>query len=916
MTRPAPIGSSALGPAAADGMRLSSGGLLSGWDPEGNEINAAAELRGGPNFGGPHRVASVLEALRGAGGLQATRRLKAQQHRPHVGGSTEAAAAGGREGGAAREGPIRLGVTARPPYELPRSHAAPRGLSVAAASRRSGPSPWGPSTGPLPSLEASQAGQSALWAQVGLSASSVFQRSISFPLLPPAGPLMPPVSSSSGAPTSYYPGAPDCSSKCQASEKDEQKTPQRPSFSALPWARPFRSSTRRLWSSPGSFASHRGPPGPPLGAIWGPQAPHLGPPGTHLGPPEPLGPPAPPLASRLKVHGGQGLRLQHRASAGDLLQQRLQQQQQQRQQRPGVVRREASWAQFFRGPREQQNSKREEKGGDRPTTETRRPVASWSLLTVHNFSGAAKAAAAKKKWPTAAAAATAAAAPGFSFSSKGTAEQQTEEEAGGPLDAAEMNLPRPQDIACAALEAAATAADSLAAFAPHVQATAAAAATPAAAIAAAAAALVRGKPMLNKISKTTKENPGVAENGLAAATAATTSAASVGAAPAVAAATAATAGTDTETTAAPPPAQANSPTRETEKGGELEAAAATEATARATAVAAAATPSTAAAAAEPSTKAAAAAASPAAATATAEGGCKNSLRHHSRPDASGVVPPLVWQGLPASDSTPQTPCSSNSNSSSRCSSSQSTSRWDPAPLIPSSSWKVFDIKRPLRLKIVTVGPQGSGKSCLVRRFCERRFAGSIYGAPGSGGPHGGPQGTVTIGWDFGLRDVQLPTDETVRLHFFDFSGDPVYAEAAEGALEGADVLLVVYDAKDPRSLQEALDTLEMAREAVGAQEALTALVAAKADGSAAAAAGAAAGEAAAAAAGARFYAACAETADGVDTLFLETAAEAAAAARARAAALLELQPQQQRQKLQQQLMLPLQRNTTGSELRS
>lgn len=203
--------------------------------------------------------------------------------------------------------------------------------------------------------------------------------------------------------------------------------------------------------------------------------------------------------------------------------------------------------------------------------------------------------------------------------------------------------------------------------------------------------------------------------------------------------------------------------------------------------------------------------------------------------------------------------------------------------------------RPLRLKVVTIGPERSGKSCLVRRFCERRFAGGPCGAPGE---LVGSQGTRTIGLDFGLKDVQLPTKETVRLHFFDFSGAPQYAEAFEGALERYDVLLAVFDATDPKSLPEAVRILKQTREAAGAQEAIIALVAAKADGSAAAAAGAAAGEAAAAAAGARFYAACAETAEGVDTLFLETATAAAAAVRARAAASVDCQPQQQYQQPQ------------------
>lgn len=62
---------------------------------------------------------------------------------------------------------------------------------------------------------------------------------------------------------------------------------------------------------------------------------------------------------------------------------------------------------------------------------------------------------------------------------------------------------------------------------------------------------------------------------------------------------------------------------------------------------------------------------------------------------------------------------------------------------------------------------------------------------------------------------------------------------------------------------------------------MLALVAAKVDGSEAAAAAAATGKEAAEAAEALFYAACAETAEGVDTLFLDIAAKAAARVRDR-----------------------------------
>ncbi|KAL8438169.1 hypothetical protein ACSSS7_000404 [Eimeria intestinalis] len=256
---------------------------------------------------------------------------------------------------------------------------------------------------------------------------------------------------------------------------------------------------------------------------------------------------------------------------------------------------------------------------------------------------------------------------------------------------------------------------------------------------------------------------------------------------------------------------------------------------------------------------------------------------------------------------------------------------------PRKPWKLFDVQRPLRLKVVTLGPSGSGKSCLVRRFCERRFVGSPFLAGGGEGPPVGGErrpshteggrssgGDRTIALDFGVRDVMLETGEKVRLHFIDLSGAPEFSDVGWGGpLKGADVVLGVFSAREPEALQPTLSRLLEAKQQTGrasfetlslsfvpltpfcsslsiaaaanpASElstckdlmllplrsgALLALVAAKASRSTAATVEAAA--AAAADAGVLFYAACAETAEGVDDLFLETAAKAAANIRSR-----------------------------------
>ncbi|CDI76896.1 Ras family domain-containing protein, putative [Eimeria acervulina] len=702
-----------------------------------------------------------------------------------------------------------------PPADVRRSPAATRKPSVEAAPR-SAPLNGRPhvdttsctalTAGGPPSLDRPAASQLTLWAQAGLSAVSGLVPS-SLPLLPPQGPLKPPISSI-GAPG----GASGNISYCETKNAQQTTTRTRPNFSALPWAPPFRSSKRRLWSSPGSLRSQHGTSRPLLGPSGPPSR------GTH----DPMRMMGPPQACRLKGLGLQGSKLQHRASAGDLL---LLQQQQQRQQKGlAGVRREASWGHFFRGPR-----KIEERRGNTQSPDIRVPVASWSLLTVFNFSGAAKAPAeaaataandaaaadAKKslyssdaKTPgecAAAAAATlvaaretdgaAAAVSAVSALPRETPQQQHEEEMWGSLDGhAMLNVPRPEEAACAALEAAATAADSLSAFVPRLN-IAAVSAPPA------AAAVAKGKAKPGTVSETTGKAARLTRaakpHGQAAPAEETSTA--TAAAPAPVAAAAATARTHTMPTAALSPSQADSAAPEADKGEQAEATEATEAVATAAAAALAATTAS-------------------ATPATVDGGCTR-IPHpaDSPPDSSRVVPPLMWKGIPVSDWAPEKLCNSSRLNSSRLSSSRlsnsSTSWWGPLASLSRRRWAVFDMPRPLRLKIVTIGPPCSGKSCLVRRFCERRFAGSHPGAPecGGGPPKRGPQAARTIGLDFGLRDVQLPTEETVRLHFFDISGDPQYSEAVEGAAEGCDVLLVVFDAAEPNSLRAAAETLERIR---------------------------------------------------------------------------------------------------------
>lgn len=68
--------------------------------------------------------------------------------------------------------------------------------------------------------------------------------------------------------------------------------------------------------------------------------------------------------------------------------------------------------------------------------------------------------------------------------------------------------------------------------------------------------------------------------------------------------------------------------------------------------------------------------------------------------------------------------------------------------------------RPLRLRIVVIGSEASGKSCVIKRYCEKRFV-SKYSA--------------TIGIDYGATKILIDQRE-VSIHIFDTSGSDLFRD--------------------------------------------------------------------------------------------------------------------------------------------
>ena len=109
--------------------------------------------------------------------------------------------------------------------------------------------------------------------------------------------------------------------------------------------------------------------------------------------------------------------------------------------------------------------------------------------------------------------------------------------------------------------------------------------------------------------------------------------------------------------------------------------------------------------------------------------------------------------------------------------------------MPGTSVVVPPVQAASRLKIISLGESGVGKSCLIKRYCEDKFV-SKY--------------VATIGIDFGVKPIQLDGPGAVKVNFFDFAGGAEYLEIRNEFYKDAQGALLVFDVASKATL-EALD---------------------------------------------------------------------------------------------------------------
>ena len=102
----------------------------------------------------------------------------------------------------------------------------------------------------------------------------------------------------------------------------------------------------------------------------------------------------------------------------------------------------------------------------------------------------------------------------------------------------------------------------------------------------------------------------------------------------------------------------------------------------------------------------------------------------------------------------------------------------------------------IKLKLIVVGNQGTGKSCILNRFLNETFDENYQ---------------ATIGLDFQSKNVTIH-DQDVRLILYDTAGQEKFRSLIPMYIREAQIILLIYDISDkdsfdsiPRWIQEVLD---------------------------------------------------------------------------------------------------------------
>lgn len=100
-----------------------------------------------------------------------------------------------------------------------------------------------------------------------------------------------------------------------------------------------------------------------------------------------------------------------------------------------------------------------------------------------------------------------------------------------------------------------------------------------------------------------------------------------------------------------------------------------------------------------------------------------------------------------------------------------------------------EIKKSLRIKVISMGNAEVGKSCIIKRYCEKRFV---------------PKYMATIGIDYGVTKVCM-RDREIKVNIFDMAGHPFFYEVRNEFYKDTQGVILVYDVGQKESF-ESLET--------------------------------------------------------------------------------------------------------------
>jgi DnaJ family protein C protein 27 len=101
----------------------------------------------------------------------------------------------------------------------------------------------------------------------------------------------------------------------------------------------------------------------------------------------------------------------------------------------------------------------------------------------------------------------------------------------------------------------------------------------------------------------------------------------------------------------------------------------------------------------------------------------------------------------------------------------------------------------LRIKILSMGDCATGKSCLIKRYCEERFVAKYIS---------------TIGIDYGVKPTSL-SGRDIRVNFWDMSGSESFFEVRNEFYKDASGAILVYDVANRTTFDSLPAWLEEAR---------------------------------------------------------------------------------------------------------